>query len=432
MLDTGIDVPEVLNLVFFKKVLSKAKFWQMIGRGTRLCPGLLDGNDKEKFYIFDFCGNFEFFRMGGQGKSSSAVALQGAVFNLKAQMAFKLQEPEYQTPELTAFREELVEDMVRKVRELNRDSFAVKQHLREVERFSEAESYAALTYEDTLRMAEELAPLLIPDGDAASAVRFDALLYGIELAELAGKKYPRARRDLLKKVNAVAGVANIPEIMAQSELIQKILHSSYVEDAGIPEFEHIRENLRDLMKYLPRDGEIYNTNFTDNLLSTEWNESELENDDLKNYKARAEFYIRQHQNEGVIAKLRGNVPLNQEDVAALERILWSEVGTREDYEAEYPGKPLGELVREIVGLDMNAAKAAFAEYLESTALDSRQIYFVNQIVEYIVHNGVMKDLSVLQAAPFTDNGSIVEVFTDLSLWAGIREVIAQINANAAA
>ena len=60
MLDTGIDVPEVLNLVFFKKVMSKAKFWQMIGRGTHLCPGLLDGEDKQKFYIFDFCGNFEF------------------------------------------------------------------------------------------------------------------------------------------------------------------------------------------------------------------------------------------------------------------------------------------------------------------------------------------------------------------------------------
>lgn len=63
MMDTGIDVPEVLNLVFFKKVMSYAKFWQMIGRGTRLCPGLIDGEDKSKFYIFDFCGNFEFFRM---------------------------------------------------------------------------------------------------------------------------------------------------------------------------------------------------------------------------------------------------------------------------------------------------------------------------------------------------------------------------------
>ena len=160
--------------------------------------------------------------------------------------------------------------------------------------------------------------------------------------------------------------------------------------------------------------------------------SEPESDYLKDYRARAEYYIRQHQDEGVIAKLKGNIPLTEEDVAALEKILWSEVGTKEDYEARYQAKPLGEFVREIVGLDMNAAKAAFAEYLNDTNLDSRQIYFVNQIVEYIVHNGMMKDLSVLQEPPFTDQGSIVEVFTDLTVWMGIRKIIEQVNANAVA
>ena len=91
---------------------------------------------------------------------------------------------------------------------------------------------------------------------------------------------------------------------------------------------------------------------------------------------------------------------------------------------------MGELVREIVGLDMNAAKAAFSEYLDSNNLDSRQIYFVNQIVEYIVHNGMMRDLSVLQESPFTDQGSVVEIFTDLNVWLGIRKVIENINDNA--
>ena len=164
----------------------------------------------------------------------------------------------------------------------------------------------------------------------------------------------------------------------------------------------------------------------------EWKESELENDDLKNYKAKAEFYVRQHQDNAVIAKLKGNVPLTEADVKVLEGILWSEVGTKQEYEAEYGTKPLGEFVREIVGLDMNAAKAAFSEFLNDTNLDSRQIYFVNQIVEYIVHNGMMKDLTVLQETPFTDQGSIVEVFTDLSIWMAIRKVIDQVNANAVA
>jgi type I restriction enzyme R subunit len=220
--------------------------------------------------------------------------------------------------------------------------------------------------------------------------------------------------------------------MVQSELINKILHTDYLDNAGINEFEHIRENLRDLMKYLPRRKVKYITNFDEEILSVEWNESDLESDDLKNYKAKAEFYIRQHQDEAAIAKLKSNVPLSAEDVKALERILWSEVGSKKDYEAEYGEKPLGEFVREIVGLDMMAAKAAFAEYLNDVNLDADQIYFVNQIIEYIVRNGVMKDMSVLQEAPFTDRGSIVEVFTDISVWLGIRSVIDKINANAAA
>ena len=322
--------------------------------------------------------------------------------------------------------------MTGKVQELNRENFAVRQHLKYVDLYANKDNYQALTYEDTLMVREELAPLIEPEDDDAKALRFDALMYGIELAYLAGKTYSRARNDLLKKVSAVASVANIPEIMMQADLIDKILHTDYLDNAGINEFEHIRESLRDLMKYIPNVKIIYDTDFDDEILSVDWKESELDSDDLKNYKAKAEYYVRQHQDNAVIAKLKSNVPLTSADVKVLEDILWSEVGTRQEYQAEYGEKPLGEFVREIVGLDMNAAKTAFAEYLDETQLDSRQIYFVNQIVEYIVHNGMMKDLSVLQETPFTDQGSIVEVFSDMKVWMGIRRVIEQVNANALA
>lgn len=432
MLDTGIDVPEVLNLVFFKKVMSKAKFWQMIGRGTRLCPGLLDGEDKQKFYIFDFCGNFDFFRMNKGKAAANTIPLQGAIFNLQFEISYKLQDMEYQTDRLTAYRKALVDQMSGKVRELPRDSFAVRQHLKYVELYSEPSGYHALTYEDTLLVREEVAPLIQPDGDEINAVRFDALMYGIELAYLVGKKYSKARTDLNRKVAGIAGMSNIPEIQAQSDLINKILHTDYVEAAGINEFEEIREKLRDLMKYVSSEKVKYTTNFADELLSMEWKESELENDELKNYKAKAEHYIRQHQDNPAIAKLKTNQPLTQSDIEALEETLWHEVGTKQDYEQEFGAKPLGEFVREIVGLDMNAAKEAFSAYLMDANLDSRQIYFVNQIVEYIVRNGMMKDFSVLQEPPFTDRGSVVEIFTDMSVWLGIKRVIDTINANAAA
>lgn len=208
------------------------------------------------------------------------------------------------------------------------------------------------------------------------------------------------------------------------------MHTDYLETADVNDFEYIRNNLRGLMKYIPKTKIRYDTDFEDDILSVEWKESKLENDDLKNYRAKAEYYVRQHKDNIAIAKLMKNKPMTAIDMEALENILWSEIGTKDEYRAEYGDKPLGEFVREIVGLDMNTAKEAFAAYLDETNLDNRQIYFVNQIVEYIVHNGLMKDLSVLQESPFTDRGSVAEVFTDMEIWSGIRKVIDKINANA--
>ena len=254
MLDTGIDVPEVVNLVFFKKVMSYAKFWQMIGRGTRLCPGLIDGVDKSKFYIFDFCGNFDFFRIHkDQGKTVvNDIPIQTAIFNLKFEIAYRLQDLDYQSDELRAFRKRLVEEMVAKVSELSRDSFDVKQHLKFVEVYSTEEGYKALTFEDTMLIREELSPLILPEDDEISAVRFDALMYGIELACLAGKSYKRFVGDLKKNVKSLASLANITEINEQANLIEDILHTDYIKSCGVNEFEIMREKLRGLMKYIPR------------------------------------------------------------------------------------------------------------------------------------------------------------------------------------
>ena len=140
--------------------------------------------------------------------------------------------------------------------------------------------------------------------------------------------------------------------------------------------------------------------------------------------------MREHQDVGAIARLKRNEPLGYGDIAELEAVLWSDLGTKEDYETSFGEKPLGEFVREIVGLDMASAKAAFSAYLNESKFDSRQIYFVNQIVEYIVKNGLMKDLSVLQSAPFTDRGSLVDIFDDVSVWYDIRKIIESINNNA--
>ncbi len=433
MLDTGIDVPELLNLVFFKKVMSKAKFWQMMGRGTRLCENLIDGANKHEFYIFDFCSNFEFFRINnGKGKDIPPVlSLQEQLFNLKTQIIYKMQELKYQTEDLIVFRTRLIKELIDQVCELNRDNFAVRQHLKYVDLFASKSTYESLTYEHTLQIKEHVAPLIQPEKDEYTALRFDALIYGIELACIIGKSYRKARKDLSRKVQALTYYGTIPSVSAQKEFIETLLHTEYIEKAGISEFESIRVKLRDLMKYIENEPLArYDTNFTDTIEEIKENPSDLYSDDLKNYKDKVNYYIRQHMNNSAIAKLKTNIPLTQADINELEKILWSEVGTKQDYEKEYGSMPLGELVRSIVGLDVQAANKAFSVYLNNANLDSKQIYFVKQIINYIVHNGIMKDLSILQHSPFNDRGSVVDIFTDLALWNNIRHTIETINSNA--
>lgn len=338
---------------------------------------------------------------------------------------------EYQTEDLISFRKELVKNLVRKVNELNRDNFAVKQHLRYVDEYSKIEDYNALTYEETLQLAEHIAPLVLPDKDDISALRFDSLMYGIELAYLLGKKYKKARSDLNKKISALAGYATIPEISAQKEFIEKLLHTDYIDNAGINEFEDIRTKLRDLMKYIQHQKRFtYTTDFTDEIVSIKWREYDLSNDDLENYKAKVEYYLKKHEDVLAIAKLKTNKPLTESDVAELERILWKEVGTKQDYEKVYGDTPIGELVRSVVGLSIEAANEAFSQFLDDVNLNSIQINFVKRIISYVVKNGMMKDLSVLAEAPFNEMGSVAEIFDDLNVWNGIRKVIDDINKNA--
>lgn len=432
MLDTGIDVPEILNLVFFKKVLSRAKFWQMIGRGTRICEGLIDGKDKQQFYIFDLCGNFDFFRLHAKGREAgTVVTLQERTFNSKVEMVYKLQELSFQTEELQSYRKQLVQDLVKQIKALPRVNFAVKQHLRTIDKYQSEDDFATLTYENTLQIAEHIAPLILPSGDDVSAARFDQLIYQIELAMLTEKSYKRAKNDVFRKADQLSRYGTIPAITAQKDLLDQILYNDFLERAGISDYEDIRIKLRDLIKFIPESDRVrYDTNFTDDILSMEWNESQLDNDDLAQYKKKVNYYIFQHQGIPAIAKLKGNRPLTQEDVRTLEHILWNELGTKEQYDTQYGKTPLGELVRSIVGLDQKAANEAFSLFLNDAELDSRQMYFVRQIVNYIVRNGMMKDLSVLQESPFTDQGNISELFDDVAVFMNLRAVIEEINRNA--
>lgn len=414
MLDTGIDIPEILNLVFFKKVRSKTKFWQMIGRGTRLCPDLLGlGQDKEKFLIFDFCNNFEFFRINPKGFEGGKVeTITEKLFNVKVQIIKELQALKYcENEDYKELRKNLVEELLNNVNSLNEDNFLVRMNLKYVQKYKNASEWEALREVSVIELRENVAMLITPLNDDELAKRFDLVMYNIQLAYLQGTSAARGIKSVIDTAEQLSKLGTIPQIQEKKYVIEKVMTESFWESADIFEVDEVREALRDLLKYLQREGQIiYYTNFKDLIIAEEKNESMYNVNDLKNYRKKVEHYLSEHRDEIVIYKLRNNKKLSKEDITHLENIMFEELGSKSDYEREFGDTPVTKLVRNLVGLDIEAANEAFSEFLNNENLNSNQIHFIKLIVDYIVKNGMIDDNRVLTEDPFRTVGNIVELF----------------------
>lgn len=433
MLDTGVDIPEIVNLVFFKKVRSKSKFWQMIGRGTRLCPDLLGiGQDKTHFLIFDYCGNFEFFRENPKGMDTQiGKSLTEKLFNAKVDIIRELQGIDYQTEEYINHRKELVKEVTRDVLALDSENFRVRQHLQFVEKFKNKENWVTLSVVDTNEVKEHISPIIVPIQEDEFAKRFDLLMYTIELAKLQTKNATKPIRSVIQTAEVLSQLGTIPQVMEQKHIIEKVLTEEFWESADIFELDEVREALRDLIKFIERDKQkIYYTNFQDEVIEVKENGPMFHVNDLQSYRKKVEHYLIQHKDQMAIYKLNHNKPLTSQDVKILEDILWKELGTREDYEKDYGDTPITKLVRQIVGLDPQAANAAFSEFLSEERLNLNQIRFVKHIVDYVIKNGTL-DKNVLRQEPFRSVGSIVELFKDnMDDARKIIGIIDEINRNA--
>ena len=416
MLDTGIDVPEILNLVFFKKVRSYAKFWQMIGRGTRLCKDLLgEGMDKERFLIFDFCNNFEYFRVNKNGSENGIQeSLCEKIYNAKAQICRELQASQYvMDADYAVYRKELVMGLNQAVIELNDDSFVVKRHLRYVEMFRKLSSWNQLETIEISEIKEHIAPLMKPKKENELARRFDYLIYSIDLGLLQSKSVQKPIQIVMTTAEQLSKVYRLPQVAAKKEMNEKVQETNFWDDVTVVELDKVREALRDLLQYLEHAGRrIYYTDFTDEITDRNEGEPIYASVDLKNYRKKVEFYLRDHKGKISVFKLRHNKRLTEADLKELEEILWKELGTKADYEKEYGDTPVGRLVRQIVGVDREAVNEAFSEFLTEERLNVNQIRFVRLIVDYIVANGNIDDNRVLMDEPFRSAGSITALFKD--------------------
>ena len=415
MLDTGIDIPEVLNLVFFKKVRSKSKFWQMIGRGTRLCPDLLSmGLDKEKFLVFDFCNNFDFFRVNPKGfEGAVGKSLTEKIFNLKLDIIRELQDLKYQEGEYNAFREALVEQAILSINALNEDKFRVRMELKYVHKYRENNRWGSLSVAEVNEIKENISSLINLLSEEEFAKRFDVTMYTIQLAKLQNANATKPIKSVVQTAEELSKLGTIPEVQAQKYTIEKVKTDEFWESADIFELDSVREALRELLKYLQKETQkIYTTHFEDLIVREDRGGAFYNANDLKNYRKKVEFYLKEHKDELAIFKLRNNKKLTKQDLKELERLMWSELGSRADYKKEFGEMPVNKLVRKIVGLEIQAANEAFAEFINNENLNMLQMHFVKLIVDYIVRNGFIDDNRILQEDPFRSVGSIIDLFKD--------------------
>jgi type I restriction enzyme R subunit len=426
MLDTGIDVPEVVNLVFFKLVRSKTKFWQMVGRGTRLCPDLFGpGNDKKFFYIFDYCQNLEFFSEnpdtveGGSGESLSKrlfktrLDLIGELDEKSAEQSksanfdprFLYDEPKNEK----AVRRVVAEVLQTQVAAMNLENFVVRPKRRVVERYRAPEAWQVLSREARAELGNEVAGLpteLTSEGEEAK--RFDLLILRLQLSRLrVDPSFARLRDEVIAIAGLLEEISSIPMVRDQIVLIQELQSEEWWQDVTVPMLERVRRRLRELVRLIEyRKRKLVYTDFEDELgdekgiALTAFEEGA----GFEKFVAKAQAYLRAHEEHVAIQKLRRNVTLTSSDLSELERMLVeSGVGGREDLErAKTEAHGLGLFVRSLVGLDRGAAKQALDGFLAAnTTLSANQIQFVNLIVNHLTEHGLM-EAKRLYESPFTD------------------------------
>lgn len=435
MLDTGIDIPEILNLVAFKPVRSKAKWWQMIGRGTRLRPDIFGpGQDKQHFYLFDICGNIEFFESNvKEAEPPITGTLSSRVFKAKLNLAFLLNEGA-RTDEDRALQQSLLDELHAIVASFSPDDFRVRMRLRYVDKYSRRGQWNALTQLDVLEIERELAPLYLDNRSTEAARRFDLLVLNYLLALLdertSASRYKEAVQETVRGLLKKTG---IPAVKAKEILIHMLLEDEYWASASIPSHNENRLALRDLIQYLePSKQQALYTNFTDELGEIKMEELVGSYRELGSYKRRIEKFIRENKNNITIHRICTNKLITKSELEELEKLLFS-IDTsvsKEEFEKTIGRQPLAKFIRSILGLDINAAKEAFSTFLQAEKLTATQLHFIDTIIEYLNVNGTI-DRQMLFGKPFTDinDGGLAGVF-EMEKAGLVVRIVDDINRNA--
>jgi type I restriction-modification system R subunit (endonuclease) len=388
----------------------------MIGRGTRLCKDLFGpGIDKERFMIFDCYKNFEFFEVNVDGKEIKTIkSISESIFGAKVDIIKSLQHLNYQEKSLIEYRNNLIDDIITSILDINNNRFDVRMKGAIIDKYKKLDNYKALNEKDVQELKNIIAPLITYTEEEELSKRFDYQMYVIENAYLGKKSFLRAKNRVIETAEKLSEKGTIEKISKKKETITKIQKEEFWKNADLFQFEEVRKELRELVILLDRiTTKIYYTDFRDEIV--DYGEHETgENFKIVNkfekYNKRVEKYLDEYKNDDVIQKLKNNIPLTMYDIKYLEKILWEDLGTKEEYEKTYGKIPLLKMVSKIIGMDRKAVEKEFSLFLSNENLNSDQINFVKHIVDYIVKNGSI-DKKELKDFPEADKfGGLFQLF----------------------
>ena len=410
MLDTGIDVPDILNLVFFKPVHSYIKFNQMIGRGTRLSPNIFDiDDDKKEFYIFDWCGNFDFFGKNPKGKEPlPVISLTERLFNLRLDLATTLQHGHYQSDEFAKGLHDELKDILRnQIAGLSDANISVRQHWAIVDKFRKKESWEYVSSVDVIDLKEQAAPLLVSGFENEAAKKFDVLLLNIQLSlvdsEVSAEKSKFYVENTAQKLQERA---SIPQVATKMPIINEIADHGFWETATLSKLEWVRKEIRELVQFiLGTDNRTFTINIKD---AVEIKGTSQGVAPTMTYKQRVIDYLAKNRDLPVLNKIFNMDRLEDNDIEELERILWEELGTKEEYQRYVErgnmicGDSVGAFIRAQIGVDRIVAVERFSKFLSGSSLNTMQEEYLKTIITYVCENGDITAGTLVNVSPFSE------------------------------
>ena len=412
MLDTGIDVPDVLNLVFFKVVKSKIKFMQMIGRGTRLSENIFgEGKNKEFFYIFDWCRNFEYFDKNPDGQKAAVVqSLTEKIFTLRAKIAFHLQHQKYQEDEYTkGLHDEIKTLLKEQVSVLSDSHISVREKWEAVSHFKEKEAWVYLSEVDVTTLSNDIAPLLPKNTLDENAKKFDLLMLLIELSLLDGETNPnKAVHSVQIIAEKLQGKATLPQVQAKMGTIKEVLSDVAWQNVSLRWLEKVRNDLRDLLKFLVgQEDKWFKVDIEDSISDEGTTEGITPR---VSYKQSVLDFLSRNRDLPVLKKIYDMEQLTTADIVELERIMWKELGSKDDYDRYTKGMACGSnvaiFIRSMVGVDRKNAVRRFSMFISGNELNAEQEDFLLTIIAYVCENGDITKETVVNEPPFDERLSV--------------------------